>query len=285
MPNSVGSERKVREKNSKAFFQVTEVKDVFILNSYLLICLFVFVVANRTTHRIFKSNLLFNYRDIALFSLWSTILLLKYSPNIRKLFLFEKKKRDLISGIDFAIALTCFYCLTKSAAILLRILLSGKYTPISNQDIAFYGQTIGSLVIHGVIAVSVAPFIEEIIFRGLFYPPLRSKLGPKFAIIASSVIFTAWHLNAGLRGLINVFIAGILLSYIYEKSESLLSAIAAHSLMNGSQIILLVYEKFATPILEPNRFTLYLTMVYFIFSIFFYFLYRRGRAKTQVQSR
>ena len=101
-----------------------------------------------------------------------------------------------------------------------------------------------------VVAVIVAPLIEELLFRGLVQTMLHSVLenlkfeiqnsklrsgGPAWLAIAiSSGLFTTMHANPGHWPAL--FVLGMCLGYAYEKSGSLLRPIFIHSFFNGVMI-------------------------------------------------
>ncbi len=86
-----------------------------------------------------------------------------------------------------------------------------------------------------VLAVVIAPLLEETLFRGLLQSVIRSYSGrPWLAIIATSILFAAvhgdqWHWPA-------LFVLALGLGYAYEKSGSLFQPIFMHALFNGTVI-------------------------------------------------
>lgn len=97
-----------------------------------------------------------------------------------------------------------------------------------------------------VLAILVAPLIEEMLFRGLFQTMIRSVLeirNPKFhirnaawpAILISSALFVMVH--ADIAHWPALFVLAICLGYSYEKSGSLFRPIFIHSFFNAVTII------------------------------------------------
>ena len=85
-------------------------------------------------------------------------------------------------------------------------------------------------------AVILAPVLEEIIFRGLIFNKLNSKLSTTAAIIISALIFGIYHMNI-VQGL-NAFVLGIVFAYIYSKTYNLWICIIAHFVNNLLSLIL-----------------------------------------------
>ncbi len=88
------------------------------------------------------------------------------------------------------------------------------------------------------ISVSVlAPFSEELYFRGMIYPLFRVRLGPAGAMVLSALFFGALHLD--LYRLIPISAGGIVLAYFYERTGSLLTSMVAHSTWNTLMLLML----------------------------------------------
>ena len=86
-------------------------------------------------------------------------------------------------------------------------------------------------------AVILAPLWEELIFRGLLYGYLKSRMSVFAALLVSSLIFSAYHLNEA--ALMPLLIVGIATGYVYERTRSLYFAIFFHALFNASRMVVL----------------------------------------------
>jgi membrane protease YdiL (CAAX protease family) len=82
-----------------------------------------------------------------------------------------------------------------------------------------------------VITVIGAPIVEEAIFRGIFYPFLKGKVGFWHAIWISSLVFAAIHGN--LPSLLPLFVLAIALSLLYEWKRNLLAPVICHATFNA----------------------------------------------------
>lgn len=92
-----------------------------------------------------------------------------------------------------------------------------------------------------VLAVGVAPVVEEMLFRGLFQTMIRSYLvRPWPAIAITSVLFAAIHANP--EHWPALFLLAMGLGYSYEKSGSLLRPIFMHAMFNGITILAALAE-------------------------------------------
>lgn len=79
------------------------------------------------------------------------------------------------------------------------------------------------------LIVILGPIVEEITYRGILYSPYRKKYGATVAIIITSIFFSIAHTKSPT---VSVVIIGIFLGMLYERTESLISTIVAHSTYN-----------------------------------------------------
>lgn len=82
-----------------------------------------------------------------------------------------------------------------------------------------------------VMTVVAAPILEEMLFRGAFLETIRSRWGATIAIVVSAALFGLIH---GIpQQVINAFLVGLVLGYIYVVTESLVAVIVLHAINNG----------------------------------------------------
>ena len=80
----------------------------------------------------------------------------------------------------------------------------------------------------------LSAFMEEIFFRFIPYNILKNELSLK-NVLLTSLIFSCFHLfnpNFNIIGLINIFVAGVFLSLIYLKTNSIIISTIVHFLWN-----------------------------------------------------
>lgn len=89
------------------------------------------------------------------------------------------------------------------------------------------------------VAVIVAPLLEELLFRGLFQTMIRSVLNIKYAawlsIAISSGLFAMMHVD--FSHWLALYVLGVGLGYSYEKSGSLFRPIFLHIFFNATSVI------------------------------------------------
>jgi membrane protease YdiL (CAAX protease family) len=104
---------------------------------------------------------------------------------------------------------------------------------------------LGRLAVSGLICVVLAPFTEEMFFRGLLLEWLQPKLGRLPAALTTATIFALYHLRfleyPGIDGWIaTVLIAamGLVNALWAQRTHSLRAPVAAHAAYNVPFVLL-----------------------------------------------
>lgn len=79
--------------------------------------------------------------------------------------------------------------------------------------------------------VVAAPILEEVLFRGLIFESCRERFGRGAAVFVSAALFGLIHILP--VQVINAFVVGLILGYVYLKTNSLLSVIILHAVNNA----------------------------------------------------
>ncbi|MCP5522950.1 MAG: CPBP family intramembrane metalloprotease [Verrucomicrobiales bacterium] len=87
-----------------------------------------------------------------------------------------------------------------------------------------------------IVALGVAPIMEEIIYRGLLYPTIKQLGFPRAAFWGTAVLFAMSHVN--LLSFLPLVCFGALLAWLYETTDNLLAPIAAHAVFNTINFVL-----------------------------------------------
>ena len=83
---------------------------------------------------------------------------------------------------------------------------------------------------------------EELLFRGLIQRDLMGAFGWKWGLLGSSLIFAIMHLTwRSIPELGFVFLAGLILGFLYWKTNSLVVPIVAHGINNVILVSVLPY--------------------------------------------
>jgi membrane protease YdiL (CAAX protease family) len=97
------------------------------------------------------------------------------------------------------------------------------------------GLGVAAAIVFGLVA---APVQEELVFRGLLYPPLRRRFGRWPAAWGQAVLFGAVHYVPAPRVADSLLLqaamvgTGLGLAVIYERRGNLLAPVAAHAAFN-----------------------------------------------------
>jgi len=94
-------------------------------------------------------------------------------------------------------------------------------------------------ILFGVVAILIAPAVEELLFRGIIYPAIKQLGHKRAAIWGTSILFGIIHNN--VLTALSLIILSVLLILLYEETDNLLAPIIAHSLFNGVNFVWLVY--------------------------------------------
>jgi membrane protease YdiL (CAAX protease family) len=94
---------------------------------------------------------------------------------------------------------------------------------------------LGAVLMFLLVAGAV-PFFEELLFRGVLYAWLESRLGLWPAVLLSSALFGLAHLRTGLATAAATGAGGIILALAFHSSGSLWAPILIHAVNNGLKV-------------------------------------------------
>ena len=97
-----------------------------------------------------------------------------------------------------------------------------------------------------VFGIGVAPFVEELVFRGFFYPVFERRWGLGPAVLLTAMLFAVIHaaqLWGGWQEIAAIFFVGVVFSYSRGKTGSLVPSYLMHL---GYNAVLFVSLYFST---------------------------------------
>ncbi len=114
------------------------------------------------------------------------------------------------------------------------VLQQSKFAPLTT-----YGVLLGSILI--------APFCEELFFRGFVLPGLLKEMSPIWAVLISSALFAIAHVDPG--SFLPLFAIGIALGFLRLRSGSTWAGICLHMLNNtlAATLIILAMHGISLP--------------------------------------
>jgi ABC-2 type transport system permease protein len=102
-------------------------------------------------------------------------------------------------------------------------------------------QTLEQRIIIIVLAVAIAPIVEEFVFRFFLYGVVRRYLGRSVGLAANAMLFAAVHAHA--PSAVPLFVLGSCFTIAYEWSGSILVPMAMHALFNSLTLTFLAFPE------------------------------------------
>jgi membrane protease YdiL (CAAX protease family) len=110
------------------------------------------------------------------------------------------------------------------------------------QQIAFTHPSTAVLLFTGFGVVILAPFAEELFFRGFLYQGVRRRLGVAWGAVISAAIFGLAHIYPLLW--VPIGVLGYVLAKVFERRRSLLANMIGHGLFNAVGYTVIVLNHF-----------------------------------------
>lgn len=95
------------------------------------------------------------------------------------------------------------------------------------------------VAVFGVAVVAIAPFAEEVFFRGFLYGGLRRSWRVPLAALVSGVVFSSAHGDPGL--IVPFTLVGAILALTYERTGTIFGSMGVHFLFNLGSFAALVF--------------------------------------------
>ncbi|QHI73021.1 CPBP family intramembrane glutamic endopeptidase [Aminipila terrae] len=92
-----------------------------------------------------------------------------------------------------------------------------------------------------IFGITLAPVVEELIFRGVILNRLKLKFSSISSVFVSAIIFGIVHMDLNILGRI---IFGILCAIMYLQTKSIMNCMVFHALNNASLFILPIVSKY-----------------------------------------
>lgn len=121
---------------------------------------------------------------------------------------------------------------------LMQLILGWLEIPAEPQNLIVRireGASLHTWLLLGLSVAVLAPWVEEILFRGILYPLLKAFAGRYVAALLSAVIFASVHMNSA--GFVPLAILGIALCHLYEQTLDLRPCFALHAAFNAVTLI------------------------------------------------
>ena len=108
--------------------------------------------------------------------------------------------------------------------------------PVPQENVVtIFPHTSSGLVLFVVLAVLIAPVLEETFFRAFVFQGLSRSWGPVAGGIVSALVFAAWHQQ--LSVLVPIFGLGLVLAAAFYWTKSIYSNMTLHAVFNAAGIV------------------------------------------------
>ncbi|MCI0620382.1 MAG: CPBP family intramembrane metalloprotease [Acidobacteria bacterium] len=91
------------------------------------------------------------------------------------------------------------------------------------------------------LGVVVAPFVEEVIFRGFLYPVVERGLGKTLAVVVTALLFSGVHVTqlwGSWPAIVLITVVGFTLSVVRARTDALLPSFIIHLSYNSTICLL-----------------------------------------------
>ena len=130
-------------------------------------------------------------------------------------------------------------------------LIVGNFFPEQENDlIRILHSSRSAVYLVAFVATFTAPFVEEVVYRGVLYSAFQRTMGVPAAFLLVTLLFAVVHVPQYYPSYSTIFLLGMLsliLTSIRVRTNNLLPCIVLHTLFNGIQSILLILEPFTKP--------------------------------------
>ena len=100
-----------------------------------------------------------------------------------------------------------------------------------------------AVVLIAVFAVTLGPLMEELFFRGFFYPVLARRFGMSTGISVTALGFGLMHAaqyGYSWASVLLIFLVGVVLGVVRAKKDSVAAGFLVHAAYNGTIILMLL---------------------------------------------
>ncbi len=168
------------------------------------------------------------------------LLFIRYKKNVVKSFSIHSFpiRKGLKNIIKWYLLYLLFSIIVSIILLSFHIEIPG-YGPGENL-IPLFGNDEYSLLIFALIAIIIAPLVEELFFRGFVFMTLLKKYNYLLSTIITAAIFASIHFD--FAAFIPRFLLGLILNHlVIENNRSIIPSFLFHVMNNGIAFIVIFY--------------------------------------------
>ena len=128
------------------------------------------------------------------------------------------------------------FLISLGATLAVSVLIISSFFPSGEPPIQKLLSSTAAIYAFVGLGIAVAPLFEEIMFRGFLFKVLSDIFGSRTAVAATAALFGLLHLLqlwGSWAGVVLIFVVGYILSYIRQRSNSLVPSIIVHASYNS----------------------------------------------------
>lgn len=165
---------------------------------------------------------------ILFFPLWIFVVS-KYSADLKDFAFQPVSWKSLLKTVIFCYIV---YLIVSTTTSLLLTALDLKLPGYEGQQsyLPLFGNNTFGFVVGFIFISTIAPFLEELLFRGFVYRVFTKTWAPWLGSILTAILFALAHMQ--LETFLPLVLLGLLLNYSYRKTGSVWTSMALHSLNN-----------------------------------------------------
>jgi len=172
------------------------------------------------------------YGTVMLFAAWITRR--RRSTWTESFGLGRRQLRCLLYAPLLYLALIPFLMVATHLFHLLLEALSGSETQMQDAAQLIAEERSWLQVCYMLVATLAAPFYEEVIFRGIFFPAFAKHAGRTGGIVLASAFFALMHMH--LPSFLPLFMLSAVLCFAYWRTGSLWTCIGLHAIYNAVSV-------------------------------------------------
>lgn len=162
------------------------------------------------------------------------------SGSVRRDFGVVLRRRDLLHAVGYALV-------ARLGIVAVSIVLYAIHPSLArgNLEGADLRRDVAAAVALAIMAVFVAPLLEELFFRGLLLRALSATMSDRAAQATQALLFGALHAGAGY-GIGNVgvvlttAVVGVVLGHVATREGRLGTAVLTHALHNAASLLMVL---------------------------------------------
>ncbi|MAY15655.1 CPBP family intramembrane glutamic endopeptidase [Thalassolituus sp. UBA2009] len=153
--------------------------------------------------------------------------------------IFHLSSNSIFSTLSFLFIPVSLTIIPSSLWLNDLVMFVTNFLPENKQSIDSLNNMLSGGVVTIISICVIAPFLEEMLFRGMFLRGFLGHYSPTRSILYSSILFSVVHFN--IYQMPTAFLLGCYVGWLYYVTRSLWPCIFAHSLNNAIAYLAFIY--------------------------------------------